>query len=189
MSNFGNTTETLDAYMALTDEELLVLRYTGDRLIYGTLYTEPADLIHEALHRALDGRRNWPKHVQFGAFMLMTMRSIVSAERKHAKLKPRSLFSVEEISEYSIEDCLISPSPEETLMSLQMLEIATRTADAARLALEGDKEALNVLAGIVAGMSATEMRKEFQLDARAFDAARHRVMRRIVNKGDQGTLH
>lgn len=185
MSNIANTTQILGTFASLSDEELLALSHAAVKLIGGTQYAEPSDLIHEALHRALDGRRNWPMHVNFGAFVNMTMRSISNSERRSAKRPNAVHISIDEYADLAYEDQLHTKSAEDCFIEIEQIRIAQRAADAARVALVDDDDALRVLSGLMAGMSAKEMRKEFKLDPKSFDAARHRVMRRIAN-GDHG---
>jgi hypothetical protein len=51
-------------------------------LLGGTTYKNPIELFNEAVHRTLDGRRNWPPAVAFDAYIWMVMRSIADADRK-----------------------------------------------------------------------------------------------------------
>ena len=189
MTNFASTSETLAAFKQLSDDELLALRYGANMLINDTMYSEPADLMHEALFRSLDGRRNWPTHIAFGAFMLMTMRSIVSTEHKKSKKFLHTAHSFDDLAVVGSDLANSSPSAEETVMALQMLESAARTVDAAREALEGDIEALQILSGMLSGMTSTEMCREFKISKKTFDAARHRFMRRISKDADRGRFH
>jgi DNA-directed RNA polymerase specialized sigma24 family protein len=189
MTNFASTSETLSAFKQLSDDELLALRYGANSLIHGTMYSEPADLLHEALYRSLDGRRNWPKHIAFGAFLLMTMRSIVSTEHKKTKRFPHTAHSLDDIAVVGADSANSSPSAEDTVIAMQMLESAARTVDATREALEGDIEALQILSGMMSGMTSSEMCRDFKITKKAFDAARHRVMRRITKNAQRGGLH
>lgn len=182
----ATTQQILDAFQALTDAELLALRKYASQKIGGTSFSEPLDLIHEALHRALDGRRNWPTHVNFGLFLAMSMRSIGDAERKRHENKFASPMSLEDMEQaghaigsiWSVEDELIASED---------MHVAKKTATLARAALEGDNEALRVLGGLLAGMSPKEMCESFSMNPKAFDSARHRVMRRL--KSCAGPLH
>lgn len=51
-------------------------------LLGGTTYQSPKELFNEAVHRTLDGRRNWPPGEPFGRYIWMVMRSIANADRR-----------------------------------------------------------------------------------------------------------
>lgn len=186
MSNVANTNQILEAFSQLADNELKALSHSASKLLAGTPYSEPSDLIHEALHRALDGRRHWPTDVNFGAFICMTMRSIASSDRERAKAHKMFNISSDDLSDWSGHEQMHSKSAEDAFMEIEQMQIAHKAADAARVGLADDDLALKVLSGMMAGMSAKEMRDEFKLDGRSFDAARHRVMRRISSGMDHG---
>jgi hypothetical protein len=71
------------ALATMTNVELARLyRLAQYSLIGGTTYVNPKELFNEAVHRTLDGRRNWPPGEPFGAYIWMVMRSIADADRK-----------------------------------------------------------------------------------------------------------
>jgi hypothetical protein len=71
------------ALATMTDVELARLyRLAQYFLIGGTTYNNPRELFNEAVHRTLDGRRNWPPAEAFGAYIWMVMRSIADSDRK-----------------------------------------------------------------------------------------------------------
>jgi hypothetical protein len=186
MPQYANTTEILDAFASLNDSEVLALRKCAWNLLDGTSFSEPLDLIYEALNRSLDGRRNWPIHIDFGAYMNMTMKSISSGDRKLFKNKYASPVSLNELMETAPDALPCAISAEEEILAAEQFHIAHKAADAVRAALANDGEALRVLGGLQAGMSPREMCEEFSLTPKALDAARHRVMRRMQK---HRTLH
>lgn len=82
MSKIATTEDFFKAFEALTDSDLLALRKAASLRLDGTQFTEPADLLHEALTRCLDGRRHWPMEVPFPIFLFHAMKSIASADRR-----------------------------------------------------------------------------------------------------------
>ncbi len=175
----ATTAQILTAYKTLSDEQLLVLTLFAHKHMDHTSFTEPLDLIHEALHRALDGRRNWPLHVDFGLFMAMCMRSIAYAERNRQENKLSCKMSLEDMDAFSLDALPSRRSVEDDLIEEEGLELARWAAAAARDELKGDEDATKVLAGMLDGMSPKQMCESFPMNPKIFDAARHRVMRRI----------
>ena len=186
MSN-ATTDQIMKAYLNLDEDELLALRiYAGQRL-FSSDYTEPLDLMHEALVRALEGRRNWPLSVNFGLFMALTMRSIVSNEAGRALHRPGSRLSLDALSTGSDALSVATPSVEEELIAFEEVAMARKVAERVKAALKDDELALKVLSGMLSGLSPREMCASFHMDAKAFDAARHRVLRRL--KSPAATMH
>lgn len=181
MATYGTTDEILRAYGSLSDDQLLGLRAAARRYLGGTRFSEPLDLAHEALYLALEGRRNWPTHIDFALFLAMTMRSVADADRKRHENSLAVRTSIEELLE-TVPDWVGShPSVEDEFLAQEQNHIAQVAADIARAGLAGDESALKVLNGMVSGMSPKEMREAFGLNAKAFDAARHRALRKVRN--------
>lgn len=166
------TEEIMKAYAGLDEEQMLALRiYAEQRLAECSFYTDGIDLMHEALSRALEGRRHWPLGLDFGLFMALTMKSIAG----HERVKGRLATSLESGS----ATAGLSPSAEEDCIAFEELNLARKAAERAKTALAGDEPALRVLSGMSAGMSPREICAAHGMDAKAFDAARHRVLRRL----------
>lgn len=181
MGMYATTAEILEAFEKLSNDELLGLRYCAKRLIDNTAYTEPLDLLHEALARSLDGRRNWPPAIDFAVYLAMTMRSVANAERKSSRTKLST--PLEDAMELYSESMPHSRSAEDVAISREEFNIATQVAEQARASLRDDPDAQRVLSGLLSGMSPREMCESFRIDTKTFDAARHRVMRRIQKEG------
>lgn len=174
----ATTAEILKAYVELTPAELLLLRRIGAKLVGGTSFSEPMDLLHEAMDRSLDGRRNWPGNVPFAVFLGNAMRSIAHGERGLAQNKPGARVDFDDY-EAAVDETRGADGPEEQLIVFEEIRMRRKSADDARIALDGDEPAQKVLSGMLAGMSPREMCASFHMDSKAFDAARHRVMRRL----------
>ena len=88
-SRFATSEEVTEAFEALTESELIRLEMVGEVYIWGTEYTDPLELLGEAMKRALIGAsdpdhgRHWPrKSVEFMAFLFKTMESIADGSRQ-----------------------------------------------------------------------------------------------------------
>lgn len=171
----ASTAELIAAWRGMTDHDLMILRKMAKKLIGGTPFTEPLDLMHEAFDRCLDGRRNWPMNVGFSVFLGNAMRSIASAERRHAKLR-------EEVQDELLQragELAIVPSAEEQAIFFEELDLTRKAVDDLMAKLQGDEAAQKVLSGMVAGLSPKEIREAVHMDAKAFAAARTRIARRM----------
>lgn len=178
--------EILLAFEALSPVDHMHLGIHGQRLIRAQRlcpYQEPDDLIREALHRALDGRRKWRPQVQFKAFMCETMRSVLNHDTDNMDDKPGAHvpFDAVEMDALYRSHGFSAPSAEEDyaaserrLARLAALEAADRALEA-----EGDELARHVLRGMVDELSQRELTERTNAGAKQLAAARKRVQRRI----------
>lgn len=187
MSDYATIQELFDAFSSLSDSDLLALRKAASLRLFNTQYTEPADLIHEALTRCLDGRRNWPKAVPFTVFLANAMKSIADADRNlHSS---RLVISSALLETPSRPDPLSdlgprAPSAEEDCIALENLRLARGQLEQLKRAFCDDPAALSVLHGWMAGMSSKETIAARSLSAKEYDAARKRVARQIQSQSN-----
>lgn len=183
MIQHATTAEVLDAFAKLDDRQMLALKHAAGRYLGGTHFSDPLDLIHEALYLTLEGRRNWPLHVDFGLYVAMTMRSVADTSRRSSAMKTTSPVSFDELHEDQLGGDNASPSVEDQLIAMEQYSCAQTAADSVRASLSEDPKALRVLNGLLAGMGPKEMCVEFQISSKDFNAAHQRVMRRLKNSG------
>ncbi|MGE4240686.1 hypothetical protein [Ramlibacter sp.] len=171
----ANSAQVIAAWSGMSENDLLILRRMAKSLLDGTNYSEPMDLMHEALIRTLDGRRNWAQGVPFSVFLGNAMRSIASAERSH-RGRVRVDFD-DFVAEMDAVEC--APSAEHEAIALQQVAMTQKVVDALRQKLAGDEAAQKVLSGIAAGLSPAEIREALNMDQHAYEAARKRISRRL----------
>lgn len=187
MSNYATIQELFDAFSALSDADLLALRKAAYIRLGGTQYSEPADLIHEALTRCLDGRRHWPKAVPFTVFLANAMKSIADADRNlHSS---RLVISAALLETPSRPDPLSdlgprAPSAEEECIALEDLRLAREQTEELKRYFTNDPAALGVLSAWLAGLSGKEAIAAKSLTAKEYDAARKRLARRIATQSN-----
>ena len=182
MTTYATTTDILDAYAALDDEQLAGLRKTASLYIHQTRFSEPLDLIHEVLHLMLEGRRNWPLHVDFCMCVVMVAHSVADAHRQRKENAPGARQDIDDVLARDASLLGGSPSVEDELIAMENSAVAQRMARAIRPSLADDQDGQRVLNGLLAGMSPKETCESFGLSPKAFDAAKHRVMRRLKNE-------
>lgn len=164
-----------------------VLEGYAARYIHGTSFAEPADLVQEALTRALEGSRQWPLRASFVVFMCLAMRSIAESDRnRNGQELSRSLSIDDEDASSGIVPKAPSLSPEEMLGLMQQLRAAAEAVNLARKSLgEDDAPANNVIDGLLQGMAPREIREQWTMSARTFDSARHRAARTLRDATDR----
>lgn len=173
---YATTAQIIAAYEALPNKKLVALRVYAGLMVKGTDFPEPLDLVQEAMCRALEGERKWPLGIKFHDFLAGTMKSIVFSERKRvaSREKTHAKFEVDPAFVRRPED---EPRLDEMLIAKERQREGAREVAAFRKALAGDAAALSVFAGMLGELTPEEARVKYALDAREFDAARHRVRR------------
>ena len=166
------------AFAGLNKIERVGLSQLAKRLASGASgFSCGEDLLSEAVVRTLNGRRNWPLDVPVEAFVANAMRSIVYDERESKDMSARDFdFDLAERNSTSADAWQAPPpTPEELALARERHELGRAAIDHARRTLQSDTEALNVLEGIAADLTAKELREAFGTDLVAFRAARERV--------------
>lgn len=184
MTQHATPQDIMDAFANLSDRERRVIHAIARKHLGGTRFSEPMDLIHEALFLAVEGRRKWPLEIDFAIFLSMTIRSVAYADRTVSENAMAAKAPVEDILEWSGADCASHPSAQDCAERAQSSQIAWRKVASARGRLaERDPVAARVLDGFVAEEPACELRRELGICAAELDAARKRVLRALRNTG------
>ncbi len=165
------------ALAALSETELLRLqalaRLRGRGLPPGVGW---ADLLHEALARALDGSRQWPSGVPLPAFLAGVMRSVCNElwRRRGREGEPVPLDDHDR-SERPQAVCP-APDPERVLAACEAIGAIYRL-------FAGDGIALRIISGLEGGLSAKDIRVAHGLSAVEYDSARRRMRRALLRVG------
>lgn len=179
---YWSQSEVLERFGALTDAELLRVKLVSERLAYGNV--SPEDLQQEAFRRAIemDKPRRWPKHITLGAFMFGAMRSIMNS---YAGASCRD----EEINE-SDGGFMLAEKPEAITASFEVGLLEEETAATRRRAIlaifEEDKDAQEVLEGMMAGMRGKELRELADLSQDELATVRKRINRGLARAFPKG---
>lgn len=179
MSNHATTEEIDTAYRNLTDEEHQALFYYALSMIRGTRFSEPLDLVHEAVYRSLDGRRNWPLHVDFALYLRNTMHSIVSTERKLGKKMVDFEHSVDEVLERGAAFMPHTMSTEDVVLQREQFRLAEAAVAKARDLLSNDFEATSLMDMYLAHTAPSDIREELGMTQKQFNTVYKRVKRCI----------
>ncbi|ASL44678.1 hypothetical protein bAD24_I14430 [Burkholderia sp. AD24] len=176
------------AMKTLSKEKIAELRSYGFRLLGGTGFDDPLDLLHEAIARTVDGRRKWPHGVDFFSYLAQSMRSIASSERVGAQLQLRAHQSVDWVGEAVLDHSFQSSIERQLSLRQEVAAVAVAIASARR-AMENDAIANAVLDELLAGSTPEETRAAHAISEKDFDSARHRVSRRLRDAIDRHFPH
>jgi DNA-directed RNA polymerase specialized sigma24 family protein len=154
------------AVAALSDADLLRLKQIAQFRARRLPGVEWADLLNEAVGRALGGDRHWPPEVPLVAFLAGIMRSLAE-ELWRQQRQRNALFA--EIAAVPSE----TPDPERELYARQSLAaIDTLFAQ--------DADALRLIAGLAEGLSAAQIQLKTGMDATRYATTRRRIRRTLL---------
>jgi hypothetical protein len=174
------TPDLLTAFAALTDADLISLKKVAASHLRGTQFTEPSDLIHEALLRCLNGTRVWPERVPLQIFLANAMRSIAFADRQC--VLTRATFLASQLATDDMEDPLqefsaCAPSAEEAYIALFEMREVERSLVRLEKRFAADRAAFLFLAGRISGRSVKETLRDGSLRRKDYESAKKRLKR------------
>jgi len=181
MTEYATPQEILDAFAKLSKKETRSLLGTVSQYLCGSRFSHPLDLVHEALYLAVEGRRRWPRGLDFAVFLAMTARSVAFANRTAIGNRCMDARPVEDLLDWSRDGAAVAhPSAEFRAERAQTWRrVAAGIACAHARLCFNDLVAANVLEGIVAERSAAELQRALNLNAAQYDAARKRALRAL----------
>lgn len=187
MKDHATTEEILLTLKGLTKENMTGLIKAASVHMKNTRFSEPMDLVHEAMDLLLRGDRRWPKDIAFGPFMFATMRSIANSQRQ--RMEFRSHDSYEEMCDFGLGGIDFHPSAEEVAMSRErssLLKIlmldAKRTLDA------DDANARIVLGAMMEDRTPAQICEATGMTISEYKDARQRTLRHARRLGKQKPL-
>ena len=163
------------ALRALADDDLLRLRALASlraRSLPGGIGW--ADLLQEAVLRALDGSRCWPNGVPFVAFLAGIMRSVADEYWRRSQREAGALAGASGAGDPGHD-------PEQAYAAGQALAAINRPFAA-------DPTALKIIAGLSQGLSAAEIRSHYGLSGLEYDTTRRRMRRALLRCGLGGVV-
>ena len=146
---------------------------------YGLTEMTAADLLHETLIDLLSGDRTWKRGVHPLVTLKVAMHSVASNAQKKVDNAPIDQFATISTGEEDAPAGQRAPvTATEPLGPLDTLEGRQQLALIEQL-VKGDAQAELVLTAWAMGYSGAEARLETGLDAKQFDAARQRLLRKL----------
>ena len=188
---YATTEEVCDAVESLTEAELGRIYRAAQYALFGTEYTNPLELLGEAVQRTLEGvgvkeGRHWPKHVQFVAYIIRTMQSIAEGSSSSVTQLRTGYLETMAGQEGEAEMALAREGFFSSDVVEQALEVeetnerqARAAADAALIEtyFANDEEIQFLIMGDKDGMKPSEIRAVSGMDQTAYDTARRRFRR------------
>jgi len=163
------------ALCALSNAELLRLNALARLWTRGMPETLSwADVLQEAIARALDGSRTWPPGVPILAFLSGVMRSICDDHWRQHVREARVIVRSADAGDARAEGVsAATPDPERVVAAAQAL------SDIYDLFV-GDGAALKVITGLADGLTAAEICETYGLSEREYDTTRKRMRRALL---------
>lgn len=126
----------------------------------GLVGADWSDLLQEAVARALEGSRRWPRAIPIMAFLAQTIRSIASELRSRAEAATSDRDT----------DAQLSEDPRAGIEAADLLRRI-------RERFQGDEKVAILMDGILAGETARETQIRSGMSSTEYDAARKRFWR------------
>jgi DNA-directed RNA polymerase specialized sigma24 family protein len=174
----NTTVDIARAIHSLSDTDLIRLKVLARLWTRGLPASVGwADVLHEAIARALDGSRRWPPGVPILAFLSGIMRSICDDQWRRARRELEVLVRGEDLADLcAAGDDMKSPSPERVVNAAQSLAAIDRLFAA-------DPLAPKIIAGLAEGLTPTEICKLHGMSERQYDTTRKRMRRALLRCG------
>ncbi|WP_240523475.1 hypothetical protein [Polaromonas sp. AER18D-145] len=188
---YANAEEICEAIETLTEEELVRINSAAKYALFGTEYTDPLELLDEAIVRALEGAdggtgRHWPKTVHFVAFLIMTIHSI--ADGSSDSIVQKRTDHLEVMAGESggpswalAHEGYFNCDAEEQALEIEESELRRERAKADANLIEAhfaeDDEIQYLIMGDKDGMKAQEIRDISGMSQKSYDTARRRFRR------------
>lgn len=191
--------EVAEAVANLRPEELWRLRKRAQLQIFGTEYTDPMELLGEAVRRAMiatdpnkreDERgRPWPMdRIALPAFLSKSIDGIADDSRQSLQQTATERLEALAGEDRDTGAVLYGAGHYHTDVVEQALDLEETLArqDAAKADVDtierhfaGDQAVLAIIEGEKEGMSAREVQALFELDETTYDSARRRLRRKV----------
>lgn len=141
------------------------------------------DLLHDAIDRALDGSRSWPRDLPFLLFMRETVRSLASEYRR--KYVDGIVQTEADFPEFDYGQSPLMSAISEAPGAER--DIAARQSIASILSLfEHDDEVLSIIDAMARGDTPTQAQLAGQLSATQYASAQKRIRRGLARAYPEG---
>jgi hypothetical protein len=197
--HYATSDEIRAAIENLSDEDASRLRRAGTALLFGTEYTDPSELVNEAVLRAMcaatgaSGRR-WPTDVPFMAFLIMTMKSIADGSAESPLQSETD--NLEDLvpggmspNDYAVAP-LRAPGTDVVCVEAEDQTAAAARAAAVLSAIEthfaSDEEVFMIVICLRDGRRAHEIQELADMTTTQYNTARRRLRRGLAKLGFTG---
>ena len=174
------------ALEGLDDDALLKLRHVAIRMILGTSYRDPQDLVHDALASALQLRRLWNMEQTFYSFLCGAMKSIASNDRCGlATRSERSAAALAGPDEIDHDQVLVNADAKaQALPAARAAEEEQgrrrERVNAVYALFAGDDEITMMLMAMEDGCRGEDIERQCGMTSLQYQTARRRMKRRLA---------
>jgi DNA-directed RNA polymerase specialized sigma24 family protein len=165
----------------LSADDKIRLRLIERRRRSGTDFRQ-GELYHEAVCRALIGKRRCPVGLPLIAFIAQTMRSLAShrrAQLKRARLVTKNGQNGDMSGQHPLTN---QHNPEVALIEQEDTDVVAAIYEC----LDGDDEAQLVIMALADGKKGKELRDELGIDQATYDYAMRRIKKAVKKKFPEG---
>ena len=185
--------EICTAYAKLTDVELVRLEKAAKYSLWGTEYTDPLELVGEAIARLLEGAdgeggRHWPIDVEFMACMVRTIQSIADASQNSNEQKKTARLAAMAGADGEVEDVLFAHDHFQSDVVRQAIDAeeeserqaaAKADADLIDQHFKTDEQITWIIMGVKEDMKPAEIQELSGMSSTEYDSARRRFRRNL----------
>ena len=171
--------EAAEALQQLSETDICRLEALARVRAIGLDEVDWRDLLHEAIHRLLEGSRRWPRDVPLIAFLHQTMRSIASdywKRRDEGKVVPEADLLRAEGEERT---GIVEAAPDDTT-SPERETAAAETLARIESLFADDPDAQNVISGMVSGRGPREIQEGAEMDEKRYATTQRRIRRALA---------
>lgn len=183
------------AIETLTQEDRYRLRKAAAICLAGTEYQDPMELVHEAILRTMNAAngskgRHWPKNVPFMAYMIQTIKGLVSDSRESLPQKRTDYMEVMAAEGATTEEALgrvgychsdVLSQAVEWEESLDRHNRAKTDAILIDARFADDSEVMLIIMGHKDGLTSAEIRELGEMSTTQYETARRRFRRGLEN--------
>lgn len=175
--------EVAQALAALTSSEIARLNLLAKIRARYAPGLDWRDLLHDAIDKALDGTRKWPRDIPILAFLREAMRSLASEHRRKWSQGP--LMTEADLPTNSDGVTLFVSAPSDEPGADREVE-ARELVDRIRLLFSGDMAVLAILDGMYLGLEPVEIQDRAGLTATHYASAQRRIRRGLARAFPEG---
>lgn len=177
-SECASLAEIEEKVRALSDQDLIRLERFARWQVYRYPIIDPKEVLGEAVARALEGTRTWPRKLNFTVYLCGAMRSIAHEMREEAAQSKATPTDEQMHSALDLGGNQAA-SAEKVASDRQLLEEVWKIFNP-----YPDVQAL--IKGLATGLSANETQKAYSLTQPQYDAARKRLERTLARRYPEG---
>lgn len=192
MKDSERRTATLEqvrsAIEELDSDTLLKLRHVAMRMILGTSYLDPQDLVHDALESAMELRRLWNVEHTFFSFLCGAMKGIAWNDRSSVQTRSeRSAASLAGSDELAHDQVLVNADAKVQAHAMPAARAAEeeqarrlQCVKAVYALFAGDDEITMILMAMEDGCRGEDIARQCGITSLQYQTARRRMKRQIA---------